>query len=58
MKKYKINVVWEAEIEMELDETDPEDDYYMARGWDEIYQAMLEAGIHEEVSFKEVEERG
>lgn len=58
MKKYKINVVWEAEIEMELDETDPEDDYYMARGWDEIYSAMREAGIHEDVSIKEAEERG
>ena len=58
MKKYKINVIWEAEIEMELDETDPEDDYYMAHGWDEIYHAMQEAGIHEEVSVDEIEERG
>ena len=54
MKKYKVSIVWEAEIEMELDENDPMEDYYMARGWDEIYRAMREAGIHEEVSMEEI----
>ena len=58
MKKYKVNIVWEAEIEMELDENDPMEDFYMHHNWDEIFQAMREAGIYEDESVEGIEEEG
>lgn len=48
MARYKLNVVWEAEIELDLNTDDPQKDY-QSYSWDELFNEMKNAGIHENV---------
>ena len=55
MKKYKVNIVWEAEIELNLNADNPQGDY-QSYSWEDLFNAMKDAGIYEDVSFTRVEE--
>ena len=50
MKKYKVNIIWEAEIELNLNADNPQEDYCLY-SWEDLFNAMKDAGIHEDVSF-------
>ena len=54
MKRYKVNIVWEAEIELNLNADNPQEDYRLY-SWEDLFNAMKDAGIHEDVSMEEIE---
>ena len=55
MARYKLNIIWEAEIELNLNADNPQEDYRLY-SWENLFNAMKDAGIHEDVSFIRVEE--
>ena len=57
MKRYKVNIVWEAEIELNLNADNPQEDQ-RRYSWEDLFNAIKDAGIYEEVSMKEIEEKG
>ena len=54
MKKYKVNIIWEAEIELNLNADNPQEDYCLY-SWEDLFNAMKDAGIHEDVSMEKIE---
>ena len=56
MKKYKVNIIWEAEIELNLNADNPQEDYCLY-SWEDLFNAMKDSGIHEDVSFIRAEEK-
>ena len=57
MARYKLNIIWEAEIELNLNADNPLEDYRLY-SWEDLFNAMKDAGIHEDVSMEEIEEKG
>ena len=54
MARYKLNIIWEAEIELNLNADNPQEDYRLY-SWEDLFNAMKDAGIHEDVSIEEIE---
>lgn len=55
MARYKLNIIWEAEIELNLSADTPRVDYWKY-SWEDLFNAMKDAGIHEDVNYTRIED--